>query len=210
MIRIAVLVSGRGTNMESIIKNTQNGYIDGSVVLVISDREDAPALEKARRLGIEAKFIYPGKGKYTLMGKGEERYIDILMRKNVDLVCLAGFMRILKTKFLRTFKGKIMNIHPSLLPSFKGLNVQKRALEYGVKFSGCTIHFVDESVDGGPIILQAVVPIFQDDNVNILSERILKEEHRIYAEAIKLFSEDALTINGRKVNIKQGGSFGKH
>jgi len=210
MIKIAILVSGRGTNMESIIKNTQNGYINGRVVLVISDIEDAPALEKARKLGVEAEFIHPGKGKYTLMGEGEERYIDILKKKNIDLVCLAGFMRILKTKFLKAFKGKIMNIHPSLLPSFKGLNAQKQALEYGVKFSGCTVHFVDESVDGGPIILQAVVPIFQDDDVDILSKRILKEEHRIYSEAIKLFSEGALTINGRKVNIKQGGSFGKH
>jgi len=203
MVRIGILVSGRGSNMVSIIKACSEGRIDGEVVTVISDNLDAPALAKAHSLGVEAVYIDPSPGKVVLKGEGETRYIEHLLSRNVDLVCLAGFMRIIKYGFLNQFKGRIMNIHPSLLPSFPGLEAQKQAVDYGVRFSGCTVHFVDESVDEGPIILQAVVPVFQNDTPESLAERILKEEHRIYPEAIQLFAHGKLEIKGRKVFIKE-------
>ena len=205
MIRIGILVSGRGSNMEAIIDACEEGRIDGEVVVVLSDRPDAPALEKAKRKGIPAMYVPPGKKRYSLVGEAEEEYIRILREYRVDLVCLAGFMRIIKRRFLSEFEGRIMNIHPSLLPSFPGLEAQRQAWEYGVRFSGCTVHFVDETVDGGPIILQAVVPVFDDDTPQTLAERILKEEHRIYPEAIQLFAEGRLRIEGRKVKILPGG-----
>ncbi len=203
MINIGILVSGRGTNMEEIIKATLDGRIDGKVVIVISDNKDAQALDKARKYGVEAVYLDPLTEKKSLFGDAEENYINLLREKKTDLVCLAGFMRILKSRFINEFSGRIMNIHPSLLPAFPGLNVQQKAIEYGVRFSGCTVHFVDESVDGGPIIQQAVVPVFQDDTVESLSERILKQEHRIYIEAINLFAKNRLKIEGRKVIIKE-------
>jgi phosphoribosylglycinamide formyltransferase-1 len=203
LINIGILVSGRGTNMEEIIKGTIDGRINGKVVIVISDNKDAPAINKAKRYGIEAIFIDPMTDKKSLFGEGEENYIKTLKERNVDLVCLAGFMRILKKRFIEEFKGRIMNIHPSLLPAFPGLDAQRKALEYGVRFAGCSVHFVDESVDGGPIIQQAIVPVYQDDTPETLSERILKQEHRIYVEAINLFAEGRLKIEGRKVIIKE-------
>lgn len=205
MIRIGILVSGRGSNMEAIIDACKQGRIDGEVVLVLSDREDAPAIEKAKKKGVDAMYIHPGKKKYSLVGDAEEEYIRVLKEYRVDLVCLAGFMRIIKKRFLQEFKNRIMNIHPSLLPSFPGLEAQRQAWEYGVKFSGCTVHFVDETVDGGPIILQAVVPVFDDDTPETLAERILKEEHRIYPEAVQLFAEGRLKIEGRRVRILPRG-----
>lgn len=203
MINIGILVSGRGTNMEEIIKATLDGRIDGKVVIVISDNKDAEALDKARKYGVEAIYLDPLTEKKSLSGDAEENYISVLKEKKTDLVCLAGFMRIIKRRFIQEFAGRIMNIHPSLLPSFPGLNVQQKAIEYGVRFSGCTVHFVDESVDGGPIIQQAVVPVYQDDTSETLSERILKQEHRIYIEAINLFAKNRLKIEGRKVIIKE-------
>jgi phosphoribosylglycinamide formyltransferase-1 len=200
-IRVGILVSGRGSNMEAIIRNSKEGKIDAEVVIVISDNKDAPALEKARALGVEAIYVYPGEKKTYLTPDREEEYVRILKEKNVDLVCLAGFMRVLKKTFLHAFPYRIMNIHPSLLPAFPGLNAQRKAWEYGVKITGCTVHFVDEGIDTGPIIIQRAVPVLEDDTPETLAERILKEEHKIYSEAIQLFAEGRLRIEGRKVFI---------
>lgn len=200
-IKLGILVSGRGSNMEAIIRNSKEGKIDAEVVIVLSDNPDAPALEKARNLGVEAMYVYPGEKKTYMTPDREEEYVRILKEKGVELVCLAGFMRVLKKTFLSAFPYRIMNIHPSLLPSFPGLNAQKQAWEYGVKVSGCTVHFVDEGVDTGPIIIQRCVPVLEDDTPETLAERILKEEHKIYSEAIQLFAEGRLIIEGRRVKL---------
>lgn len=199
MKNIAVLASGRGTNLQAIIDNIENGTITASLSCVISDKQDAQALERARKHGIKALFIDPGPKKTWLIPEVEQKYVQALQEHNVDLVCLAGFMRILKKPLLTAFTGKIINIHPALLPSFPGLDVQRKALEYGVKFSGCTVHFVDDTVDGGPIITQAVVVVLDDDTPETLAARILKEEHRIYAEAINLVLSGKFRIDGRRV-----------
>lgn len=178
---IGILLSGRGSNFEAIASNFPE-----HVRVVISNRPDAPGLEKASRLGFPA-ICLPSKG------LAREEYDPQLARElkswNVDLVCLAGFMRLLTPEFIREFPGRILNIHPSLLPSFPGLNAQAQALAYGVKISGCTVHYVNEQMDAGPILLQAAVPVLPDDTVESLSSRILKEEHRIYSEAIRLVLE---------------------
>ncbi len=203
-IRVGVLVSGRGSNMEAIIENSRKGNIDAEVVIVLSDNPKAPALEKAKKAGVEAMYIYPGEKKTYMTSDREGEYVKVLREKGVELVCLAGFMRVLKKTFIEAFAGKIMNIHPSLLPSFRGLNAQKQAWEYGVRVSGCTVHFVDEGVDTGPIILQRCVPVLEDDTPETLTQRILKEEHKIYSEAIQLFAEGRLRIEGRRVRILPG------
>jgi phosphoribosylglycinamide formyltransferase-1 len=200
--RVGVLVSGRGSNLQSIIDKCQFGEIDAEVVVVISDKKDAFALERAKKAGIEAFYLNPEAAGPVLIDEAEDNYIDALKQRDIDLVCLAGFMRIVKEKMIEEFKWKMMNIHPSLLPSFKGLHVQKKALDYGVRFAGATVHFVTGAVDGGPIILQAVVPVYQDDTEEILSERILKEEHRIYPEAIDLFSKNKLKVKDNRVFIE--------
>lgn len=199
MKNIAVLASGRGTNLQAIIKNVENGTLEANLACVVSDRQDAKALERARQHNIEAVYLDPGPKKTWLIPEFEQQYVKALQDRNVDLVCLAGFMRILKRPFLDAFKGRILNIHPALLPSFPGLDVQKKALEYGVKFSGCTVHFVDETVDGGPIITQAAVPVLDDDTPEKLAESILKEEHRIYTEAINIVLSGKYKIVGRRV-----------
>ena len=200
--RVGVLVSGRGSNLQSIIDKCQSGEIDAEVAVVISDKEDAFALERAKKAGIEAFYLDPAATRPVLIDKAEEDYIKALKERDIDLVCLAGFMRIVKEKLIEEFKWRMMNIHPSLLPSFKGLHVQKKALDYGVRFAGATVHFVTGAVDGGPIILQAVVPVYQDDTEEILSERILKEEHRIYPEAIDLFAKNKLKVKENRVFIE--------
>jgi phosphoribosylglycinamide formyltransferase-1 len=200
--RVGVLVSGRGSNLQSIIDKSKFREIDAEVVVVISDNKEAYALERAREAGIEACYVDPEVTRPVLIGEAEDNYINTLKEYKVDLVCLAGFMRIVKEKMISEFKWKLMNIHPSLLPSFKGLHAQKKALDCGVRFAGATVHFVTGDVDGGPIILQAVVPVYQDDNEDILSERILKEEHRIYPEAIDLFSKKKLKIKDNRVFIE--------
>ncbi len=199
MKNIAVLASGRGTNLQAIIENVENGTLKAHLACVVSDRQDAKALERARQHNIEAVYLDPGPKKTWLIPEFEQQYVKALQDRNVDLVCLAGFMRILKKPFLDAFKGRILNIHPALLPSYPGLDVQKKALEYGVKFSGCTVHFVDETVDGGPIITQAAVPVLDDDTPEKLAERILKEEHRIYTEAINIVVSGKYKIVGRRV-----------
>lgn len=198
MIRIGVLVSGRGSNLQSLIDNCESGYIPGKVVVVISDKEDAYSLERAKKHSIDAKFLDP-------KGKGREEFdreiMEVLKKYKVDLIALAGYMRIVGKEFVKTYYGRIMNIHPALLPSFPGVHGQKDALEYGVKVSGCTVHFVDEDVDHGPIILQKAVPVKDDDTVDTLAARILQEEHKVYPEAVKLFAENRLKIVGRRVKV---------
>ncbi len=199
MKNIAVLASGRGTNLQAIIENAENGTLKANLVCVVSDNQDAKALERARQHNIEAIYIDPGPKKTWLIPEVEQKYVKALKDRNIDLVCLAGFMRIIKKPFLDAYAGRILNIHPALLPSFPGLDVQRKALEYGVKFSGCTVHFVTADVDAGPIITQAVVPILDDDTPDTLAERILKEEHRIYTEAINIVASGKYKIVGRRV-----------
>ena len=199
MKNIAVLASGRGTNLQAIIENIENGTLKANLACVISDNEDAKALQRAREHNIKAIYLDPGPKKTWLIPENEQKYVQTLKDHNVDLVCLAGFMRILKRPLLDAFAGRIINIHPALLPSFPGLNVQKKALDWGVKFSGCTVHFVDDTVDGGPIIIQAAVPVLDDDTPEKLAERILKEEWRIYTEAINLILSGKYRIEGRRI-----------
>ena len=199
MKNIAVLASGRGTNLQAIIENVENSTLHANLACVISDNEDARVLERARKHNIKAIYLDSGPKKTWLIPEVEQNYVKTLQDHNVDLVCLAGFMRIIKKPLLDAFAGRILNIHPALLPSFPGLNVQKKALEWGVKFSGCTVHFVDDTVDGGPIITQAAVPVLDDDTPEKLAERILKEEWRIYTEAINLVLSGKYRIEGRRV-----------
>jgi len=198
---LGVLASGRGSNFEAIAKNCAEGKIDARIAILLSDNPNAKALERAKVYGIEARYVDPGPYKTKLSPEAEEEYVRILKEHGVELVCLAGFMRILKSHFLRSFPYRIMNIHPALLPSFPGLHAQKQAFDYGVKVSGCTVHFVDEGIDTGPIIIQRAVPVLEDDTAETLAARILAEEHKIYSEAIQLFAEGRLKIEGRKVRV---------
>jgi phosphoribosylglycinamide formyltransferase-1 len=195
---IGVLVSGRGSNLQSIIDHVESGYLkDIKLSVVISDVKDAFALERAKMYGINAVFIDPHA--YESKMGFEEKIIATLKDYNVDLVLLAGYMRILGSEVIRAYRDRIMNIHPALLPSFKGLHGPRQALEYGVKVAGCTVHFVDEGVDSGPIILQSCVSVKDNDTENTLASRILEQEHRIFPEAIKLFTEGKLKVDGRIV-----------
>jgi phosphoribosylglycinamide formyltransferase-1 len=204
-LRVGVLASGRGSNLQALIDSASAGRLEAEVVIVLSDVEDAQALKRALDSGVEARYIDPGRKGARLKAESELKYIQTLDEFRVDLIALAGFMRILSPEFVRHFRGRIMNIHPSLLPSFPGLRVQKKALEYGVKFSGCTVHFVDEGVDTGPIIIQAAVPVLEGDTEEALAARILKEEHRIYTEAVNLFAHGRLSIEGRMVHVLPEG-----
>lgn len=195
--RIGVLLSGRGSNFEALADGVQAGRIPGAqIAIVISNQPDAPGLKKAQARGIPSRMI-PSKG---LQREAYDRQVvAVLQEYKVDLICLAGYMRLLSPYFVAAFPGKILNIHPSLLPSFPGLESQRQALEHGVKFAGCTVHFVDENLDAGPIILQAVVPVLDSDDEHSLSQRILKEEHRIYSEAVRIVLEGKWRIEGRRV-----------
>jgi phosphoribosylglycinamide formyltransferase-1 len=197
--RIGVLLSGRGSNFEALAESVAVGRIpNAEMALVVSHREDAPGIERARERGIEARVI-PSRG---LEREAYDKLVAAaLEEKNVDLVCLAGYMRLLSPYFVAAFPHRILNIHPSLLPAFPGLEAQRQALEHGAKFSGCTVHFVDENLDAGPIVLQACVPIEDRDTVGTLSERILREEHRIYSEAVRLVLEGRFRIENRRVLI---------
>ena len=199
MKNLGILLSGRGSNFEAIARNVHAGKIPARIAVVISNREHAPGLTRARAMGLEAQFI-PSKGKER--EAYDREVVAVLKHLKVDLVCLAGFMRILSPYFVREFPQRILNIHPALLPAFPGENAQKQALEHGVKFSGCTVHIVDEGVDTGPIVCQAVVPILDDDTVETLSARILREEHRIYSQAIGLVLADRVQIEGRRVVLR--------
>ena len=195
--KLAVLVSGRGSNLQAIIDNIESNYLPASIELVLSNTKNSFALERGKKHGLDTVFFdpktFPNREDYEL------KMIEVLKSKSIDLICLAGFMQILGKKFIQAFPDKIINIHPSLLPAFPGLNVQKKALDHGAKFSGCTVHFVNEEVDGGPIILQSTVPVLDDDNAASLSERILEQEHIIYPEAIRLIIEKNLVFSGRRV-----------
>ena len=196
MKRIGILLSGRGSNFEAIADSVDAGRIDGTIAVVISNRDQARGLESARQRGLNAVLI-PSKGLDRSVY--DALLIDELRRNEVDLVCLAGFLRLLSAEFIQAFPRRILNIHPSLLPSFPGLDAQHQALEHGVKVTGCTVHFVDEHLDSGPIIVQAAVPILDDDTVETLSERILREEHRIYTEAIRIVLAGGYRMQGRRV-----------
>lgn len=196
---IAVLVSGRGTNLQAILDAINEGWLTARVVVVISDNPRAYALERAKAAGVPAFTLLPAD--FANKEEYEENLVRLCKEHGAEAVALAGYMRILGAKFLQAFPSRVVNIHPSLLPSFPGLRAQKQALEYGVRYSGCTVHFVDEGVDSGPIILQAVVPVLPDDTEESLSERILLQEHRLYPRALQLLAEGRLVIEGRRVKI---------
>lgn len=202
-IRLAVLASGRGSNFDAIYQAVQNGELDAELVALISDNPEALALSKARERGIEALVIKPVD--FASRDLYEEQIVAHLQKREVDLVALAGYMRLVGTGFLKAFRHRLVNIHPALLPSFTGLHAQKQALEYGVRFSGCTVHIVDEGMDTGPIILQAVVPVWPQDDEDSLSQRILAHEHQIYWRALQLFAQGRVFLDGRRVVISEEG-----
>jgi len=201
MLTIGVLISGRGSNLQAIIDAAARGEITGRVAVVISNKADASGLERARNAGIEALFI-PSKGKERT--EFEREVAEALESRCVELVCLAGFMRVFTPYFIRRFKNRIINIHPALLPSFPGENAQGQAFDYGVKVTGCTVHFVDEGVDTGQVIVQVPVEVREDDTPETLSARILEQEHKAYPRAIQLYAEGRLQVAGRKVKVLPG------
>jgi len=200
-LKLAALVSGRGSNLQAIIDSIERNEMNVLLSLVLSNTDGALALKRAEEHGIESIFINPSS--YPDRREFDKAMAGKLKEKSIDLICLAGYMRILGKEFIQTFSGKIINIHPSLLPAFPGLNAQKQAIRHGVKFSGCTVHFVDEGVDSGPIILQTVVPVYDSDEEKSLSQRILEQEHYLYPKAIKLIAENKLSLSGRIVTHKK-------
>lgn len=194
---IAVLVSGSGSNLQSIIDASERGEIPCRVGIVVSNKADAYGLVRAKKHGIPTEAVshkdYPTREEF------DARLVEILRKSGAELICLAGFMRVLTPVFVRAFPNRILNIHPALLPSFPGTHGPKQALEYGVRFSGCTVHFLDEGVDTGPIVVQGVVPVYDDDTEDTLAARILVQEHKIYPMAIRLFFQGRLRIEGRRV-----------
>jgi len=201
-LRLGVLASGRGSNLQAIMDACRDGLIPAEVVVVISDKPGAFALERAKAAGIPAHHLDPKS--YESKAAYEQAAVNILRAAQVKLICLAGYMRLVGATLLQAFANRIMNIHPSLLTSFPGLHAHRQVLDYGVKVSGCTVHFVDEGMDTGPIILQACVPVLDDDTEETLSHRVLAQEHRLYPEAIRLFAEGSLQVQGRKVIICKG------
>lgn len=200
MLTLGVLASGKGSNFQSIIDNINSGYLKARIAVLITDNPEAYAVERAKNHNIESLIIqpneFPDKDSYY------SHLANELKSRGVELVILAGFMRVVGRSLIKEFRNKTMNIHPALLPSFPGLHGQKQAVDYGVKISGCTVHFVNEGVDTGPVIIQDAVPVYEDDTEATLSERILKQEHKIFPQAIKLYSEGKVTVKGRKVTIK--------
>jgi phosphoribosylglycinamide formyltransferase-1 len=199
-VPIGVLISGGGTNLQSIIDAVETRKLDAKIQLVLSNRADASGLERARKHGIATEVLdhkaFAGREAY------DQAVVDLLRARGVELVVLAGFMRLLSPVFVKAYSNRIMNIHPALLPAFPGLHVQKKAVEHGVRFAGCTVHFVNEECDEGPIIIQAVVPVFPGDTEDTLAARILQQEHRIYPRAIQLYAEGRLAVVGRKVLVE--------
>lgn len=200
-MRLAVLVSGYGSNLQAIINGVKNGEIDGQVAVVISDQESAFALQRARNEGIEALFLAPGL--FSGRNAYDREIVAQLQKRQVELVILAGFMRLLSSYFVQAFSGRIMNIHPSLLPAFPGLDGVKQALAYGVKVSGCTVHFVDEGLDTGAVILQEAVNVYDSDTEDSLHQRIHKVEHRLYPRAVQLFIKGKLHLEGRRCLVDE-------
>ncbi len=205
MLRIGVLVSGRGSNLQALIDGIEDGRLEASIELVVSDNPEAYALERCRRHGIESVIVR--RKDYRSKEDFEEAIAEKLKEKDVELVVLAGFMRILSGNFLKHFPSRVINIHPSLIPAFQGLHAQRQAVEFGAKFSGCTVHLVDESVDAGPVIVQAVVPLLPEDTEESLSERILRYEHRVLPQTVQWFAEDRVRVEGRLV-VVEGAKYG--
>jgi phosphoribosylglycinamide formyltransferase-1 len=199
--RVAVLLSGRGSNFEALYQASLRPGSNYEIVIVISNKKSAPGLDKARAAGIEAVHVSPRK--YSSKGDYEGRVVELLEQRDIQLVCLAGYMRIVGNRLLDAFPNRIMNIHPALLPAFPGLHAQKQAINYGVRVSGCTVHFVDSGMDTGPIILQRVVEVKAGDTEDTLGARILAQEHQVFAEAVKLFFDNKLKIVDRNVIIVQ-------
>jgi len=199
-LKIGVLVSGSGSNLQSIIDNIEKGLLDAVITVVVSNNPQAYAIERAKKHQIP--IVVLENKDYKNKDGFDGAMVDILKSYSVELVVMAGFMRVLSPVFLNSFHMKIMNIHPAVLPSFPGIHAQKRAAEYGVKFSGCTVHFADEGVDTGPIIIQAIVPAYDDDTEDTLAARILREEHRIYPQAIQFYAEGRIEVKDRKVYIE--------
>ena len=204
--KLGILLSGRGSNFEAIADSIKAGRLQAEIAIVISNRPDAPGLESARRRGLNAQLI-PSKGR--VREEHDAEVVAALKGAQVDLVCLAGYMRLLSPEFVRAFPNQIVNIHPSLLPAFPGMDAQKQALEYGAKITGCTVHFVDEHLDHGPIILQKTVPVLDSDDVHALSARILEQEHSAYSEAIGLILSGELEVIERRVLRKRAHSEGR-
>jgi phosphoribosylglycinamide formyltransferase-1 len=198
-LTLGILASGRGSNFQSIIDRIETGYLPANITVLITDNPDAFAIERAGKHNVEALVLKPGD--YPDRNAYYSHIADELQKRSVGLVVLAGFMRVVGKALIDRFPNRVINIHPALLPSFPGLHGQKQAVDYGVKISGCTVHFVDEGVDTGPIIVQAAVPAYHDDTEDSLSERILKQEHRIFPYAIKLFAEGKVSVEGRKVVV---------
>jgi phosphoribosylglycinamide formyltransferase-1 len=196
MKRIGILLSGRGSNFEAIARQIDHGRLNAEIAIVVSNVESAPGLERARERGLSV-FFASSKGLSREVF--DRQVIRVLEEHRVDLVCLAGFMRLLSPAFIQAFRHRILNIHPSLLPAFPGLDAQRQALEYGVKVSGCTVHFVDEGLDSGPIVSQAVVPVLDEDTEESLSARILEQEHQIYPQAIQRVLDGQIRIDGRRI-----------
>ena len=202
-VRIGVLASGRGSNLQAIIDAIEAGRVDAQIVLVLSNKKDAVALERARKHGLADVFLDPKPfaGQPDSREAYDRAMLDVLRKHDVELVLLAGYMKIVTPVLVKAYENRMMNIHPSLLPSFPGLDAQKKALEHGVKLSGCTVHFVTDGVDEGPIIIQAVVPIVEGDTAETLAARILVEEHKIYPKAVQLYAEGRLKVSGRVVHV---------
>jgi phosphoribosylglycinamide formyltransferase-1 len=209
-LRLAVLASGRGSNLQAIIDAIESGEVHAQIVAVISNKKDAVALERARKHGLPEFFVDPK----PFAGRPDNReaydraLLELLEQRHVELVLLAGYMKIVTAVLVNAFANRMMNIHPSLLPSFPGLEVQKKAIDWGCKLAGCTVHFVTEGVDEGPIILQAAVPILESDTPEGLAARILEQEHKIYPRAVQLFAEGRLKVDGRRVLIVDGKPVG--
>jgi phosphoribosylglycinamide formyltransferase 1 len=210
-LRVAVLASGRGSNLQAIIDAIEAGQVQASIVAVISNKKDAPALERARKHGIKDLFVDPKPcaGQPDSREQYDRALLAVLRQHEVDLILLAGYMKIVTAVLVTAYANRMMNIHPSLLPSFPGLDVQKKAIEWGCKLAGCTVHFVTEGVDEGPIILQAAVPILDDDTAETLAARILIQEHKLYPRAVELFAEGRLRVEGRRVIIEEGKPVGE-
>ena len=200
-VSIGVLISGSGTNLQAIIDAIEAGKLDAKIEVVLSNKADAQGLMRARKHGIRTEIL--NHKEFASREAYDEAVVSLLRRCGVELVALAGFMRLLSPVFIKAYSNRIMNIHPALLPSFPGLNVQQKAVEHGARFSGCTVHFVNEECDEGPIIIQAVVPVFPDDTGAALAARILEQEHRIYPRAIQLYAEGRLKVVGRKVWVER-------
>lgn len=205
---LGVLASGRGSNLQAIIDAIEAGSLSAQIAVVISNKKDAQALERARKHGVLDVFLDPKP--FAGRPDGREAYdraiLDVLRKYDVELVLLAGYMKIVTPILINAYENRMMNIHPSLLPAFPGLDVQKKALEWGVKIAGCTVHFVTEGVDEGPIIIQAAVPVLDGDTPETLAARILEQEHRIYPRAVQLFAEGRLTVEGRRVRVQDAMS----